>query len=454
MSIPARSRGSALARARDSYAARHILVPVQKFIHTESSGGVVLLAAAALALLWANSPWASFYEALWRAEASIHLGPVSLSHSLREWINDALMVVFFFVVGLEVKREFVHGELSERRRGALPIAAALGGMLVPAALYTSVNLGQTTVRGWGIPMATDIAFAIGVLALLGNRVPASLRTFLLALAIVDDIGAILVIAVFYTEKISFASIAIAVVLVFLMIGMRRMGIHKLAYYAPVAAMFWFAVLQSGIHATIAGVVLGLLTPVRAALRRHTYTETAGPLIEELANAEAEGDRERGEAILGEIEELTTNTEAAADRLLRWLHPWSSHVVLPIFALANAGVVLTPAAVRAAVVAPETYGIVLGLGMGKLVGIVLFSYLAVRLGLAVQVTGVRWAQMAGVGLLAGIGFTVSLFITDLAFTDARNVANAKTGILVTSALTGLIGFIVLRTTRKLPRSSSA
>ena len=443
MSIPARSRGSSVARARDSYAARHLLVPVQKFIHTESSSGFVLLAAAALALLWVNSPWNSSYHALWNAEVSLRFGPFLLAHSLREWVNDALMVLFFFVVGLEVKREFVHGELSDWRKASLPIAAALGGMVVPAALYAVMNAGTSTSRGCGIPMATDIAFAVGVLALLGDRIPATLRILLLALATVDDIGAILVIAFFYTDQISPIPVLASLLLIFMMVGMWKIGLRKIGYFLPIAVLFWFAVLQSGIHATIAGVVLGLMTPTVAALGQKKYARTATLLLKELAEAEQQGSRERADAILGEVEELTASTETPADRLLRLLHPWSSYVALPIFALANAGVVLTPTAVRAAFVAPETQGILVGLGFGKVAGIVLLSYLAVRLRLVVLPQGVRWAHMAGIGLLGGIGFTVSLFISDLAFANPDNIANAKTGILVVSLLAGLLGFLVLR-----------
>jgi NhaA family Na+:H+ antiporter len=420
-------------------------VPAQKFIHTESSSGIVLLIAAAIALIWVNSPFGFSYEALWNAKVSFAAGPFTIAHTVREWVNDALMVLFFFVVGLEVKREFVHGELSDRRRASLPVAAALGGMLIPAALYAVVNLGTATQRGWGIPMATDIAFAVGVLALLGDRVPASMRVFLLALATVDDIGAILVIAVFYTEQISVTAVSLAVVLLVLMLAMRSFGVQNLLYFVPAALLFWLAVLESGVHATIAGVVLGLIAPTEPYLSKDTYADSAGPLVSEMRTAVANDDQHHADAVLGEIEELTENTEAPADRLVRLLHPWSSYFVLPLFALANAGVAMSSATLWQALNSPEARGIMLGLGLGKILGIVLFTWAAVRLKIATALRGVGWTQMAGVGLLAGIGFTVSLFITDLAFTNAQNLANSKASILAVSALAGIAGYVVLRVT---------
>ncbi len=445
MSIPARSRGSALARARGSYAAKHILLPVQKFIHTETSSGIVLLAAAAIALLWANSRWSVTYEHFWNLGALVGVGPFGLSHTLREWVNDALMVLFFFVVGIEVKREFVHGELSDRKRASLPVAAALGGMVVPAALYAVLNAGTPTQHGWGIPMATDIAFALGVLALLGDRVPAQLRIFLLALATVDDIGAILVIALFYSGQLSLGALVAAAALLLVMFGMWRIGIHRLMYYLPFATVFWFAVFSSGIHATIAGVVLGLMVPTSAQLSRRRYVDDAEPLMKNLKAAVHAGERERSDSILGQVEELTSGTESPADRLLRLLHPWSGYFVLPIFALANAGVTITAASAWKAFASPEARGVIVGLGVGKLIGIALFGYLAVKTRMASMLSGVRWSQMAGVALLGGIGFTVSLFITDLAFTNATNVNNAKAAVLLVSGLSGAAGYIFLRVT---------
>jgi NhaA family Na+:H+ antiporter len=416
---------------------------MQDFVHTETTSGIALLAAAAVALVWANSPWSSSYEWLWNLQASVRVGQFSLAHSLREWINDALMVVFFFVVGLEVKREFMHGELSDRRRASLPVAAALGGMLLPALLYAVLNYSGAGARGWGIPMATDIAFALGVLALVGERIPATARVFLLALATVDDIGAIMVIAIFYTDHLSLNSLLAALALIGVIFFLRRFGVQNLLYYAPFALMFWFAVLHSGVHATIAGVVLGLITPTEPYFSKRAFARSAEPLVAAMKEAVANDEKDAAEAILGQMEELTTKTEAPADRLVRILHPWSSYGILPLFALANAGVSLTAEAARQAFTSPIARGIVLGLILGKLTGIVAFAWMAVRLRLARPLAGMSWAQMAGVGLLGGIGFTVSLFISDLAFTDGPSIAQAKLGIIVASLIAGAAGYLLLR-----------
>jgi NhaA family Na+:H+ antiporter len=443
--IPARSRGKAVVRARGSHSARRLRLPVQKFVHTEVSGGLVLLAAAVFALLWANSRWADSYEALWNAQASFRLGPFLLAHSLREWINDGLMVVFFFVVGLELKREILRGELSDWQRASLPVAGAVGGMVVPALLYIAFNYSEATAHGWGIPMATDIAFALGVLALLGKRVPTSLRVFLLALATVDDIGAILVIAVFYSGHLVASALVFALVLIVVIVVMQRLGVRNLLYYAPVATLFWFVVLQSGVHATIAGVILGFLTPTGAYLTKEDFTVTAPDLVTGIQQALTSNDSERGETLLGELEELTVATEAPGDRLIRLIHPWSSFLVLPIFALANAGVVLTIETLQEALTGPvgASRGIIVGLVVGKVVGIVSFAFVAVRLGLARLIDDMRWLHVLGLGVLGGIGFTVSLFITDLAFTDATIVARAKLGVLIGSFIAGFAAYLMLR-----------
>jgi NhaA family Na+:H+ antiporter len=422
-------------------------------VHTEVSSGIVLLAAAVAALLWANSRWAGSYEALWNIEASLRVGSFVIEHSLREWVNDALMVVFFFVVGLEVKREFLCGALSDWQRAALPVVSAVGGMIVPAMLYIAFNYAQPTARGWGIPMATDIAFALGVLALLGDRIAPSLRIFLLALATVDDIGAILVIALFYSEGLVPIALVFALVLVAMLVSMQRLGVRNLLYYAPVAVLFWFAVLASGVHATIAGVVLGFVTPIRPFITKEAYSETALALVDDVQDATTNGDIDRSEAILGQIEEITAATEAPADRLIRLVHPWSSYVVLPLFALANAGVRLSTETIQQALTSAASTGIFVGLTAGKPLGIVLFAFLAVRLGLARQLAGVRWSQMVGVGLLGGIGFTVSLFISGLAFSDASVIASARISILAASVVAGLAGYLVLRIVSVQPQNAT-
>jgi len=410
---------------------------------------MVLLAAAVLALGWSNSPWSRSYEAVWNLPVSPHAGPVHISHALREWINDALMVVFFFVVGLEVKREFVHGSLSQWRRAALPIICALGGMLVPAALYAALNHGTTAARGWGIPMATDIAFALGILALAGDRVPASVRMLLLAIATADDIGAIIVIAVFYSEQISIAALLASVLLVAIMLAMRWGGIQSLMAYVPFAVLFWFAVHESGIHATIAGVVLGLITPTSPSTDTFSFVASAQRLLSDIRHAGSPHEVGRVEAILGELEELTVATESPADRLIRLLQPWSGYFVLPIFALANAGVTLTAEIGRQAFWSPATRGVALGLVVGKVAGIGLFAFVAVRLRIESLLPNTRWAYMIAIGLLGGIGFTVSLFITDLAFTEPTATAQAKLGVLAASVISGVAGYLVLRSAAMQP-----
>jgi NhaA family Na+:H+ antiporter len=453
--IPARSRGKVVVRARSSYSARRFLLPVQKFVHTEVSGGIVLLGAAVTALVWANSRWSGSYEALWDTEASLQIGRLLLAHSLREWVNDALMVIFFFVVGLELKRELLRGELSDWRRASLPVAGAIGGMIVPALLYIAFTYSQPTAHGWGVPMATDIAFALGVLALLGDRIPAPLRVFLLALATVDDIGAILVIAVFYSERLVPVALVFGLILIAVIVGMQRLGVRNLLYYAPVAALFWFSVLASGVHATIAGVILGFLTPVRAYVTKEEFSQSSPGLITAVQQAIANNNRDQAEGLLGQFEELTAATEPPADRLIRLLHPWSSFLVLPIFALANAGVVLTTETLQQAIVGPISVsrGVIVGLFLGKPLGIASFAFLAVRMRFARLVDGIRWPDLIGVGMLGGIGFTVSLFISDLAFADSMVTARAKIGVLIGSLLAGVAGYLTLRAVapRSTPRS---
>jgi Na+:H+ antiporter, NhaA family len=451
--VPPRSRGTAVAQARTSFAARRIVLPAQAYFHTETIGGIVLLAATCIALVWANSRWAPTYEALWTSTSSLSLGPWTVIHSNREWVNDALMTVFFFVVGLEVKREFAHGELSGWRRASLPIICALGGMVVPAGMYLFWNAGLPSARGWGIPMATDIAFALGILALVGDRVSASARIFLLALATADDIGAIVVIALFYGHETSLAALATAGALVIFILLMRAAGVQSLLFYVIAGAIFWFATLESGIHATIAGVVLGLSTPTKPSLTTETYEKMAGPVLSGIRQALGRSDTSETESLLGEMEELTLGTEAPADRLIRLLHPWSAYVVLPIFALANAGIPLTMETFRLAAVSPVARGILAGLLAGKVAGILLFGFIALRAGIAQPVPGVNRRQMAGIGLLGGIGFTVSLFISSLAF-DGPEESTAKLSILVASLLAGAAGYVVLRAGRNEPRPAAS
>ena len=388
---------------RSAGAARRLVRPLQEFLATETAGGALLLAAAAAAIAWANAPFGDTYFDFWAARLNIDLGAVAIDEALVSWVNDALMAVFFFVVGLEIKRELTRGELAERRKAALPAIAAAGGMLAPALIFLAINLGGDGERGWGIPMATDIAFAVGVLTLAGARVPLALKVFLLALAIVDDLGAIAVIALFYTDDLALPWLAAAVALFAMTYVLARLGVRHIFIFAAIGLVAWLAVYESGIHATIAGVMMGLLIP--------------------------SGDSGGEASVLMRLEHV--------------LHPWTSFVIVPIFALANAGIVLDGGIVRDAAASPVSLGVALGLMLGKPIGIVLFAFAAVKLGVASLPDGVRWPQVAAVGMVAGIGFTVSLFIAPLAFSDTGLVDEAKLGVLAGSMLIGIAGLVALR-----------
>ncbi|HEY4669173.1 MAG TPA: Na+/H+ antiporter NhaA [Tepidiformaceae bacterium] len=444
MTEPGRRR-SLFPASRGAFVADRLIRPAQAFLHTEAAGGVVLLVAAIIAIIWANSPWDQQYFDLWHTELVFDFHLFAIDEDLGHLVNDGLMAIFFFVVGLEIKRELVHGELASPRRAIFPVAAALGGMIMPALIFTAWNFGGEGAHGWGIPMATDIAFAVGVLSLVGSRVPFSLKVFLLALAIADDLGAIVVIAVFYTESLSMEAIAWGAGLLAVVIGMRMAGVRATYLYLFVGALFWVAVLKSGIHATVAGVVLAMLTPAKPLHERRSFEALASSLLERFRQARELGDEEMEEALLERMEELSRDSEAPLDRLEHALHPWVRYGIVPIFALANAGVVVTSDTLSEALSSSVTLGIVTGLVFGKLIGITLFAWLSVRLGWAALPAGVRWRDIGGVALLGGIGFTVSLFITGLSFDPAHvNLTNeAKMGILGASAIAGLVGFIILR-----------
>jgi NhaA family Na+:H+ antiporter len=420
---------------------RLVARPFREFLDTEVAGGVVLLVAAAAALIWANSPLSDSYETLLSTEISIGVGGYTIAEDLQHWVNDALMVLFFFVVGLEVKRELAMGELSDTKKAAFPSVAALGGMVVPALIYTAFNFGGAGSAGWGIPMATDIAFAVGILALFGNRIHPSLKVFLLSLAVADDIGAIVVIALFYTSDLNPVALLVAGGLFGLVALLRAMRVIWIPLYVLVGAAAWLATYESGVHATIAGVVLGLMTPVRP--RRDPSKEPVGSLDadpDRLEDGESEGFAPH------EVRAWRLRTQervAVGEYLEHVLHPWTSFVVIPIFALANAGVALTGDDVSNALSSPVTLGIVAGLVVGKLAGISLFAYAAQRIGFAEVPEGVSGRQIVGAAAIAGIGFTVSLFITELAFEDAALIDEAKVGILVASVLAAGLGAVVLQ-----------
>jgi Na+:H+ antiporter, NhaA family len=416
---------------------RRLPRPVAHFLQTEAGGGIALLVATAVALLWANSPWLGGYESLWSTELRLGLGDVALVEDLRHWVNDALMAVFFFVVGLEIKRELVVGELRSPRTAAAPAVAAVGGMVVPAALYLVVNAGREGADGWGIPMATDIAFALGLVALLGSRVPSSLKLFLLTLAIVDDIGAILVIAVFYSDGIDPGALAVAGALVVGIGLLRRLDVDWPFAYVAAGVALWVATYQSGVHATIAGVVLGLLTPARPLAPDLLTEEWASDLADDPSPED-----------VATLRRVARSSISPAERLQHDLHPVTSFVIVPVFALANAGVVIESGAFDAPGAGAVALGIGAGLVVGKVVGVAGATWLAVRTGLARLPPGVTGRQLLGVAGVAGIGFTVSLFIAGLAFPQTPALeAPAKIGILVASALAAAVGSAVLATSRR-------
>ncbi len=441
--VPPRSRGTLRAQADRSYVSRAFILPVQHYLHTESIGGIVLLIATVVALAWSNSPLNEHYHHILETHLRLNVGLFLVDLTVEEWINDGLMALFFFVIGLEIKREVLFGQLSTLRSAALPAVAAIGGMVVPALIYLAFNLDGDGLRGWGIPMATDIAFALGVLALLGRRIPMELRVFMLGLAVVDDLGAIAVIAIAYTESIDFTQLGIAALLIVATIVANRLGLRQPAVTAALAFLIWVAVLKSGIHATVAGVLIACLTPAMPTFSREEFAEEADALLAEYRTSLVAGDRERCEAILGEIEEISQATEAPLERLERLLHPWASYVILPVFALANAGIEFSVEGLQRAASSSVTIGVIGGLVVGKLVGITLFPWVASRLGIIELPRSISWLHVAGVGLVGGIGFTVAIFVTGLAFDDHAIVVDAKMGILAASIVAGVVGYGLLR-----------
>jgi NhaA family Na+:H+ antiporter len=424
----------------------------QEFVHSEVVGSVLLIAATAVALAWANSPWGDVYQRLLHAKLGVVWeGRGAFSLTLHHWVNDGLMALFFLVVGLEIKREVFVGELSSIGKAALPVAAALGGLLAPALLYGLINRGGPGASGWGIPMATDIAFALGILALLGDRVPVALKVFLTAFAIVDDIGAVLVIAIFYTERIDGAALGAAMVLLAGLVVAARVGPSRAALSILLGAATWVAVLLSGVHATVAGILIALAVPVKARLDPGSVLEIARAKLQALA-----GDRLSRTSMLedpAQLERIVELHDVAADlrppgiTLERSLHPVVAFIVLPLFALFNAGVVI-PEDVWGALTSPISVGVIVGLVVGKQLGVFGVSWLAVRSAAATLASDVSRSQLYGVGALGGVGFTMSLFITELAFADERLVNQAKLGILAASLLSAVIGYLVLG--RVLPR----
>jgi NhaA family Na+:H+ antiporter len=420
------------------------LAPVERFLAVEAASGILLLATAAIALLWANSPWQHAYFSLWHAPIGFKVGSFDFERDLHFWINDGLMTIFFFVVGLEIRREIHRGELSEVRRAALPLAAAVGGMLVPACIFLALNVGRPSAQGWGVPMATDIAFAVGVLALLGKRVPAALRILLLALAVIDDVGAILVIALFYSSGLSIAGVPIFVAGAGIIVVMQGFGVRSpWAYVAP-AALVWAGAYATGIHPTLAGVVVGLMTPVRAWFGPRVFAEHADASLSALRDDHSEDER----AMLHHLDHIDRARREAVspvERIQHGLHGWVAFGIMPIFALANAGVPLGSASLEGESLL-VFLGVIMGLVLGKPLGILGLSWVSVRLGLASLPRGVTWPLVGLVGLVGGIGFTMALFIAHLAFPKGANLETAKLAILAASGLAaagaGVLGRLLL------------
>lgn len=425
----------------------------QRFFHWEAAGSVVLLATTILALVWANSPWAESYFGLTKTYMGISVGDQAFKMSLQHWVNDALMVVFFFVVGLEIKRELVLGHMSTMKQAIVPVLAAVGGMVVPAAIYAALNLGGPGSRGWGVPMATDIAFALGILALFGSRAPITLKVFLTALAIADDLGAVMVIAVFYTEKIRLAPLLVGVVLLFLMGAASKAGVRRIGVWTSLIVGVWIAVFASGVHATVAGILVAMMVPVRSRVDPKRFFATVDKNIDLLRRSDlTEDSMIDDESQMVALEDLYKTTGAMAPSgpyLERYLHLPQAFIVLPLFALFNAGVPLGEGIVET-ISNSISLGIIFGLVVGKQLGILLFSWLAVRFSGAGMPEGVTWSQIWGASCLAGVGFTMSLFVSELAFNDPELVTEAKVGILIASLVAGVCGYLTLH--KSLPRGS--
>ncbi len=426
-----------------SYLVRAVRIPIQNFIHTEEVGAGVLLLATAAALGWANSPWSDAYFDFWHIYISFDIHIFAISQDLGHLVNEGLMAVFFFVVGLEIKRELLHGELSSVRKAALPVVAAVGGMATPALIYLLFNTSGDGLNGWGVPMATDIAFALGVLALLGRRVPAELRVFLLGLAVVDDLGAIAIIATFYTDMIDWTNLGLGIALFAVMAGCIRIGIRSLGFHLILCVVMWQFFLESGIHATLMGVMVAAIVPAEPYLQRKDYPSAVEDLLHDYRLALENEDHEKAQAIVERIETLSRGTEGPMERLERIVHPWVSFAVLPIFALANAGIVFTSGTLSEAASSRVTLGVAAGLLIGNPVGVLGMTWLAVRLGIGELPSGVAWRHVLGAGFLAGIGFTVAIFVSGIAFDDPAVVDQAKMGVFGASLIAGVVGYLFLR-----------
>lgn len=425
-----------------------LLNPFHRFIHQEFTGGIVLFVSVVIAIVWANSAWSDSYHHLWETKLSLSFAGKALNYPLHIWINDGLMAVFFFVIGLELKREFRVGELSTAKKAALPMVAALGGMLVPALIYTVINWNEPTQKGWGIPMATDIAFALALLSLAGRRIPLSVKVFLSALAVADDLGAVLVIALFYTAQISFMPLLIAGIFLLILALGNYLGVRSIVFYLVLGIVVWIGFLFSGVHATIAGVLVAFMIPARTKIDEKEFVDKAKSHVSEFEQAiPLQGDltTEEQHEIIQDIKSLCKDAETPLQKLENNLHPWVAFVIMPLFALANAGMVVT-GNFFSSLVNPVSLGVIAGLILGKLVGVFSFTWLMVRFKVAELPEKANWTHILGVSVLAGVGFTMSLFVTGLAFNDPEIIDQSKYGILTASVVCGIVGVFILKRTR--------
>lgn len=427
----------------DRFLAKNFVRPFVQFTRVEASSGIILLAAAIVAIAWANSGFSATYFSILEEHLSLTLGSFHLEESVLDLINDGLMAIFFFVVGLEIKRELVLGDLRDPKAAALPVMAAAGGMIVPALIYFGLNAGTEFAHGWGIPMATDIAFAVGVVALLGSRIPPGAKLFLLALAITDDIGAIAVIAIFYTAELNMTFLALAILGLVLVAVARRARVRGLIFYVPMAFLIWFFTLESGVHATLAGVALGFLTPARPYFKPKEFDRRARVILDQFPlEPDSTAAQERADYEVISMIQTAQESISPLNRLEHNLVGWSSYFIVPLFALANAGVDFRGTSLAENASSAVALGVALGLLVGKTVGISLFTYLAVRFGMGKLPPGTGWAHVVGLAAVAGIGFTVALFVAGLAFSDPQVIDLAKVGIFVGSLASGLLGALIL------------
>ncbi|RNL78170.1 Na+/H+ antiporter NhaA [Sinomicrobium pectinilyticum] len=426
------------------------LSPVHKFIHFEHSGGIVLFIAVIIALILANSPFQHAYGEFWETPLDIEFGSRHLDYTLHEWVNDGLMAMFFFIVGLELKREMIAGELASFRKALLPFMAALGGMLVPAAIYMSMNHGLPSASGWGIPMATDIVFTLALMGVVSKRVPLAAKVFLVALATVDDLGAVVVIALFYSSDLSLFNLSVGLIILAILLIANFVGVRNIFFYAVLGiGGVWLAFLLSGVHATIAGVLVAFAIPARTKVDENEYAQHIQGLMNEFKKEiplKGPLTTVKQHDIIEEVKNISYSAQTPLQKLETVLHPWVSFVIVPLFALSNAGVAIGGSFFKD-LLNPVSLGIIAGLVVGKCVGIFLFTWILARLKITSLPGNTGWKHILGLSLLAGMGFTMSLFVTNLAFDDTHFITQAKYGILLASLLAAILGVVVLKGTGK-------